>query len=291
MNVMEYVKPGLFSAKERINSPSQSIVQKRIAPYFLRRRKKDILKELPPKVPVGPIELELESEQARTYALVEAQEWDALESQNLKIEKIHIFAILNKLLQICNYYQNHSAKADLVQDRIDEIFESDPTVKAIIFSRWVDTLRFLEERLRKHKPLIYHGQLSDSARKSVLERFKSENRLLLISTKAGARGLNLQEANYVFHFDRTWNPVDEMQAEDRCWRMGQTRGVFVYRFLAVNTIEQRVHEILTKKQNLFTKYVDSMVEDTDMLVSADWSIEELIGLLKPRGKKVDHGEL
>jgi SNF2 family DNA or RNA helicase len=102
-----------------------------------------------------------------------------------------------------------------------------------------------------------------------------------MSVQAGSRGLNLQEASYVYHFDRTWNPMDELQAEDRLWRMGQQRKVFVYRFIQLGTIEERLHKVLARKHSQFLHYVDSMAEDTDPLAESQWTIEELIDLMQP----------
>ncbi|GAB4468067.1 MAG: hypothetical protein OHK0029_40300 [Armatimonadaceae bacterium] len=284
LNVMEFVKPKLFNSLERQNIPNTSEVQNRIKPYFLRRRKKDILKDLPEKINVGPISLELEGKQEKAYRDLEKLEWSELQKQNIQINKIHIFSIISKLLHLCNHYEQESTKADIVEDRLEEVFSEDSETKCVLFSRWTKTLDYLDKRYKRFSPLVYHGSLSETARRNVLKSFSVEKqrRLLMISTKAGARGLNLQHANYVFHFDRTWNPVDEMQAEDRCWRLGQKKNVFVYRFIAKDTIEERVHEVLSKKQRDFIKYVDSMSEDTDALVEVEWTIEELVGLLKPR---------
>jgi SNF2 family DNA or RNA helicase len=157
----------------------------------------------------------------------------------------------------------------------------DDDAKVVVCSQWVESLRFLAEHLVDLKPLLYHGGLRQEQRDRVLDGFRKDGRLLLMSTKAGSRGLNLQYANYVFHFDRCWNPVPEMQAEDRCWRMGQRKTVFVYRYIAKGTIEERIHEVLCRKRHLFSNIVESLADDTDDASSHNWSLEELVQLLKP----------
>lgn len=282
-NVMEFVKPGLFTAAERERAPTRETLQRRVAPHFLRRRKIDCLTELPDKQSFEPTSLEMTGRQAEAYRRAEAQEWDALQQLGVKATKMHVFAHLNILLQLCNFHEasGESAKAEEVGEQLDILFDSGSETKAVVFSMSVKALEFLKRRWGRYHPLLYHGGLSPTARSDVLDRFAADGRLLLMSTKAGSRGLNLQHCSYVYHFDRTWNPMDELQAEDRCWRMGQASNVFVYRFLQVGTIEERIHEVLTRKQRLFLNYIDSMAEDTDALAERHWSVEELIELMRP----------
>jgi len=288
-NVMQFVKPDLFSGVERGSAPNHVELQARVKPFFLRRRKIDCLEELPPKQLIGPDELQMEGPQRETYRNTEAQQWQQLQALGVNTTKLHVFALMNLLLKVCNYDEisGRSAKADAVRDKLDNLFDNDdPSIKMVVFSHRVDTLHFLQREWSAYQPRIYHGGLSTREREELLHWFKKgSGRLLLISTKAGSRGLNLQEASYVFHFDRTWNPVDEMQAEDRCWRMGQNRKVFVYRYLQLDTIEERVDRALRFKKGQFDTYVDSMAEDTDALAVTKWSLDELIALMKPSDKK------
>src|SRR5439155_8882127 len=113
-------------------------------------------------------------------------------------------------------------------------------------------VRALARRLARFDPLEFTGGLTASAREHVLRLFRSDprHRALVLSLKAGGQGLNLQEASYVFHFDRWWNPAVARQAEDRSHRLGQTVPVNVYRYLCAGTIEERIDEILRAKQAL-----------------------------------------
>ena len=247
-NVMQFVKPGLFSIYERNNAPNRHELQTRVKPFFLRRKKVDCLKDLPPKQLIGPIELQMIGSQWEAYCNTEERQWQQLQTLGANTTKLHIFTLMSYLLKVCNYDEasKQSAKADEISEQLNILFDNgDPTIKVIVFSRWVETLNFLKGEWSAYLPQIYHGGLSASARDAMLNWFKTGDfRLLLMSTKAGSRGLNLQESSYVFHFDRTWNPVDEMQAEDRCWRMGQQRSVSVYRYIQSNTIEERLDQVL-----------------------------------------------
>ena len=291
VNVMEFVCSGLFKPQEREYAPASQIVKKRVVPYFLRRTKQKYLvecNELKPKIVAEPISLEMSSEQWQTYRALEQREWEAFQKEGVKTNKVHIFAVLLRLVQTCNFDRDtgRSAKADyLMRQLSDTLTDKQPEVKAIVFSRFVETLQHLEKSLLRFKPIIYHGGLSDNQRDAVLHQFRTEGRLLLMSTKSGARGLNLQEANHVFHFDRTWNPVDALQGEDRCWRFGQKREVFVSRYTQKGTIEERIDANLRRKLGLIDEYVESIADDPDsdieQIISERWSMDELIELLRP----------
>ncbi len=105
--------------------------------------------------------------------------------------------------------------------------------KAIVFSQWVEPLEYLAEALRQFGPLQYHGKVPHKERQAILDRFKSDpsKHVILMSYGTGSVGLNLQFTNYVFLFDRWWNPAVEDQAINRAHRLGQKSPVFVTRFI------------------------------------------------------------
>ena len=131
-------------------------------------------------------------------------------------------------------------------------------------------------RLREFNPLVITGGVPLQDRPSIIERFKrdAQHKALIISLRAGGLGLNLQEASYVFHLDRWWNPAVERQAEDRSHRMGQTAKVNVIKYSCTDTIEERIDVILARKQDLF----DRLVDDVSLDLSSRFSREELFGL-------------
>lgn len=130
--------------------------------------------------------------------------------------------------------------------------------------------------LEEFSPLIYTGDMDQEHRQQTLEEFKRNSRhtALVLSVRAGGHGLNLQEASYVCHFDRWWNPAVERQAEDRAHRMGQTMPVNVYTFTSAGTIEERIAAILQEKQAVFDLLVDDVCLDLGKALTA----EELFGL-------------
>jgi SNF2 family DNA or RNA helicase len=130
--------------------------------------------------------------------------------------------------------------------------------KAIVFSQWVEPLETLAEALRPFGPLLYHGGVPQRDRQPVLDRFRSDpgKHVLLMSYGTGSVGLNLQFCNYVFLFDRWWNPAIEDQAINRAHRLGQKAPVFVTRFVSQNTIEGRIAEVLEKKRQLFNELIE-----------------------------------
>ncbi|MDR3690270.1 MAG: DEAD/DEAH box helicase [Fimbriimonas sp.] len=286
LNTMEFVCPGLFTYSERLQAPSKTVIDERIKPYFLRRRKEDHL-DLPAKVPIGPLEIELEGEQLRAYREAEQREWAALQESGINTSRMHIFGVIAALIRLCNYHppSGKCAKLDRLADDLETVL-SDPTNKAVVFSHDVKALEFLVRKLHSYEPVLYFGGLTSTQRATALSDFAGSKRLLLGSVKACGRGLNLQHASYVFHFDRTWNPVDELQAEDRCWRQGQTKTVFVTRFLVKDTIEERIDKVLKRKSGMFDEYINDIAvgpEESDALASQKWSLEDFMEVLKPQG--------
>jgi SNF2 family DNA or RNA helicase len=184
-----------------------------------------------------------------------------------------------KLKQICNIcpQSGESVKLDDLAERAQTLAAEGH--RALVFSQFTDDLfgvRAIASRLAEHRPLIYTGAMSQPERQRMIELFKSDerHRLFVISLKAGGQGLNLQEASYVVHYDRWWNPAVERQAEDRSHRMGQRVPVTVYTYVCVGTIEDRIEELLIQKQALFDTLIDDVSLDLGNLLSA----AELFGL-------------
>jgi SNF2 family DNA or RNA helicase len=150
--------------------------------------------------------------------------------------------------------------------------------KAIVFSQWVSTLRRLSGELKRFGPLEYHGQTPQTQRDEVLQQFKEDRRrhVLLISYGAGSVGLNLQFSEYVFLFDRWWNPAVEDQAINRAHRIGAAGPVTVTRFVSLNTIEQRIDQILEEKRELFDTIFSDTAPRQKLLLSQD----EIFGLFQ-----------
>lgn len=244
----------------------------------LRRRKIEVLTELPPKT-VNRVLLDLSVAQMSSYRRAEEEGVLELRQRGETLRLTHVLQLITRLKQICNFCPETGASAKLIDlaGRLQVL--SDEGHKALIFSQYTDDVfgvRAIERGITAFGPLTYTGDLSSDERTRRITRFKSDpsHRALVLSLRAGGQGLNLQEASYVFHFDRWWNPAIERQAEDRSHRLGQTVPVTVYTYTCADTIEDRIARLLEEKQRLFDNVVDEVSMDIDRLLSA----EEIFGL-------------
>ena len=148
--------------------------------------------------------------------------------------------------------------------------------KAIIFSQWVSALDRLKERLGEYNPAEYHGRIPSKQRDGQIERFRDDPdcNIILMSYGAGSVGLNLQFAEYVFLFDRWWNPAVEDQAINRAHRIGAAGPVTVTRFLSLGTIEERIDRVLQEKRELF----ETILSGTERHRSMGLDQKEIFGL-------------
>jgi superfamily II DNA or RNA helicase len=282
-SIFEFVYPGYLTPYDL----HVERIQEKIRPYYLRRRKQDVMPELPSKI-YEPIELELDEEQEKAYRLAEAgirEEFDEVLARGERVTKQHIFARLTKLKQICNFAprKQSSPKTDSLRARIEEIIESgaQETIasgnKVIVFSQFVDEgVSKLEKLLQPYGVAKIVGNQTDATRRGEIEKFKKRKDIpiLIASVRSGGEGLNLTEASYVVHFDHWWNPAVMWQAEDRVHRRGQARGVNIYSYWMKNTIDDRIREKLREKGILFDKVVDGLAaEGIDELFTIDEWLE------------------
>ncbi|HMC64490.1 MAG TPA: DEAD/DEAH box helicase [Gemmataceae bacterium] len=245
------------------------------ADCILRRTKEDVLTDLPPKT-IRDAYLELTPAQRDAYELAEKEGVVRLNALGDTITVQHVFELVMRLKQICNFdpMTGHSAKVEQLQADLAEVAESGR--KAIVFSQWVEPLEYLARVLAPFRPLRFHGRVPQRDRPAVLDRFRGDRscRVLLMSYGTGGVGLNLQFANYVFLFDRWWNPAVEDQAIGRAHRLGQREPVFVTRFITPNTIEARIAEVLERKRQLFSE----LIEQNAPPPSLGLTEEEVFGL-------------
>jgi SNF2 family DNA or RNA helicase len=258
-------------------------------PYFLRRLKKDVLPDLPPKIRQEQW-LELDSDQRAEYDRVLRGEVRKLTELGEQVTKAHIFAVLTALKRVCNFGsgKRSSPKSEILVEQIKTIKENG--YKALVFTQWVDEygVASLESILKPFGVSVLKGGLSNNNRDDAIQRFRTDSHvcILLATLKAGGVGLTLTEANYVFHYDHWWNPATMWQAEDRVHRKGQLRGVNVYSFWTQKTIEERIHQKLQERRLLFDEVVNSLSEtDVEQTISTDdWL--DMLGV--PRSGRQQH---
>ncbi len=242
---------------------------------LLRRIKEDVLADLPPKT-IRDTSLELTTAQREAYDRAEEEGVIYLNNLGEIITIQHVFELIMRLKQICNFdpLTGHSAKLEQLHADLFEIAESGR--KALVFSQWVEPLEILAKALAPLGPLRFHGRIPARERQPVLERFQHDRRkhVLLMSYGTGGVGLNLPFANYVFLFDRWWNPAVEDQAINRAHRIGQREPVFVTRFVTQGTIEERIAEVLERKRELFHE----LLEQNGSPPSMGLTEEEIFGL-------------
>ncbi|MFO0881161.1 MAG: SNF2-related protein [Gemmataceae bacterium] len=225
--------------------------------YLLRRTKEMVVSDMPPRI-IRDVYLDLSPAQREAYDLAEKEGVIHLNELGNTITVQHVFELVMRLKQICNFDMRtgQSSKLDQLSADMEEVAASNR--KAIVFSQWTEPLETLAKHLRPYGPLLYHGKVPHAHRQNILDQFKHDptKHVILMSYGTGSVGLNLQFTNYVFLFDRWWNPAIEDQAINRAHRLGQKAPVFVSRFISENTIEKRIAEVLDQKRALFNEMIE-----------------------------------
>lgn len=277
VGIFEFLSPGFL----RSEMPMPVIAQA-AREYLLRRTKDMVLDDMPPKL-YRDAELELTPEQWETYEKAETEGVVQLENLDQQLTIQHVFELVLRLKQICNFdpATGSSAKLERLVADMEEVAASGQ--KAILFSQWVDSIEQLRPAMDRFGTLEYHGRIPHKQREGVIQQFKDDpsKHLIMMSYGAGSVGLNLQFCRYVFLFDRWWNPAIEDQAINRAHRIGAAGSVTVTRMLMTGTIEQRIAAVLDKKRQMF----DELFADAPGVASTGLSREEIFGLFNLKGPK------
>ena len=278
VSIFEFLCPGYLKGTE---TPAE--LARETKDHILRRTKRKVLDQLPPKL-YRDAEVTLSPAQQTAYDLAEKEGIVRLSALGDAIRVQHVFELVLRLKQICNFdpATGESAKLERLEADLEEVAASG--AKAIVFSQWVQTLEWLSGRLARFRPLSYHGKVPPRRRQAVLDSFRDEpdRSVLLLSYGTGSVGLNLQFASYAFLFDRWWNPAVEDQAINRVHRIGQRQQVTVTRFLTTGTVEERIDEVLRKKRALFDEIISSQRREANLGLSAT----EIVNLFALRSTQV-----
>ena len=258
-----------------------------IKPFILRRRKKDVSKELPDKVE-NNIYLDMPDIQKALYVreLSECKsEMDELiKKEGFNKARFKILQLLTKLRQICvdpsvmyNDYKYESVKIEKLVEVVKNYVSENH--KILIFSSFKRVIDNVQKRFEKEKISNYKitGEVSSKKRMELVDCFNEDDTsCFLITLKSGGTGLNLTKADVVIHLDIWWNPQVENQATDRAHRIGQKNKVTVIKMVTKGTIEERIIELQEKKQKLSDNIIEG--KDDATLVSK-LEKEDMINLL------------
>jgi len=275
-SILEFVTQSTQDAPSRLFSGPELIERQQTVQ--LRRRKADVLPQLPPKL-TSTITLLLGPRQRAAYDRAEREGVYALQERGGEVRIQNVLELIGRLKQLCNAdpVGGESVKLADLQQRLANLVSEGH--RALVFSQFTDATfgaRAIAAHLARFRPLLYTGDLDLGQRETVIRRFREDasHAVLVLSLRAGGVGLNLQDASYVFHFDRWWNPSVERQAEDRSHRLGQSYPVNVYAYACEQTIEERIAAVLRRKRRLFQDVVDDVTLDLESVLTS----AELFGL-------------
>lgn len=275
-SIFDFLLPGYFPSFkdfkleyggfEYADKDSELHLRYRIEPFFLKRTKKEVLKELPPKEEHTMI-VALSEEQRKLYEsyLLKTRELlkgtkERKEASELdkKTSKLVILSALTRLREICvdpSMFLECDFESEKLLALIDSIMAAiENGHKVIVFSSFAKALSHIQSMLSSLHIDSYfiYGDISAKKRLEMANAFNSlpDIKVMLVSLKAGGTGLNLIGADLVYHLDPWWNLAAEEQASDRAHRLGQKRKVTIYKMIAKDTIEEKVLELQNKKKNL-----------------------------------------
>ncbi len=278
--------------EDRGDTDALARLNRRIAPLMLRRRKEDVLKDLPPKTEIIR-SVDLDSAQASLYESIRlaqhARVRQAIDQRGAGQSGVLVLDALLRLRQVCcdpallkieelqeQIAATPSAKLERLLDMLDGLVAAKRRV--LVFSQFTSMLAIIQKALESLgiKHLLLTGQTQNRA--AVVDEFQNGDApVFLISLKAGGVGLNLTAADTVIHYDPWWNPASEDQATDRAYRIGQDKPVFVYKLICAGTVEERIRGLQKRKAAL----ADAVLEggSSSTLHFDDTEIDELFAPL------------
>jgi len=294
-SLFEFLAPGYLGSREDFRSRYEEPLVagaggsvrlrlgRRVGPFVLRRLKKEILTELPPKIE-QVVEVELSDGQKAAYGQLQRaarEQVDALrKSSGGGPARMRALTALLRLRQACcdlrllGAADGRSAKLDALREILQEAVDGGH--RALVFSQFTSMLDLIGEALDEDEIRFVRLDGSTKDRQSVVRSFQESGEIpvFLISLKAGGVGLNLTAADTVIHFDPWWNPAVEDQATDRTHRIGQNRVVTSIKLVCRNTVEERVLGLQTRKRRLLEGVLDEESASAH-LTAAD--LAELVG--------------
>jgi superfamily II DNA or RNA helicase len=266
---MSFINPGLLGSQQFFMNEFVTPIEKKkdeekarklqaiIKPFVLRRTKEQVATELPPKTE-HLFYCQMSDEQSAVYEKVKSEYRNellkSLEDGTFAQAQMQVLQGLVKLRQIANHpsmidpdYEGDSGKFENVVHTLSNVLDGGH--KVLIFSQFVKQLQIYRQHFDKEGIAYTYLDGSTQNRGEIVRRFQEDNKtkVFLISIKAGGVGLNLTEADYVFILDPWWNPAVEQQAIDRTHRIGQTKNVFIYKFITKDSVEEKILALQQRK--------------------------------------------
>ena len=288
-SIFDFIMPGYlanltkFQSKYKIkdfDEDSEILIKglsKQINPFILRRKKSDVVKELPEKL-INDIYIDLKDEQKKLYVAelnrVKEEMDKIIKEEGMNKARFLILQLLTKLRQICidpsivyDNYSDGSNKIEQLENIVSEYTKNNH--KVLIFSSFKTALNIVKEKLNnaKIKTYMIDGSVPAKTRIEMVDNFNENDdiKVFLIMLKSGGTGLNLASADVVIHLDLWWNPQAENQATDRAHRIGQTNTVEVIHLITKGTIEEKILELQNKKRILSDKLIDGEIRDKNII--------------------------
>jgi SNF2 family DNA or RNA helicase len=283
-SIFRFLLPGLLGSRSTFESAliadrvgTIERLRAQLAPFVLRRTKKEVAQELPPKVEMDLL-CPLTDVQRSEYARICAEGLERLGDDvgaAMREKSFGFLALLTRLRQTCcdpdmlpwlKAPLADSGKITLLVEKLAEVISSGH--KVVIFSQFVMLLDRVREALIQQFPELPRFELTGMTidRLKPVQQFQTAPgaAAMLVSLKAAGTGITLHAADYVFLLDPWWNPAVEAQAVDRVHRIGQTNTVFVYRMVTAGTIEERIQALKADKKDLFDKLIGGLGGDFDL---------------------------
>ncbi|GFZ31976.1 helicase [Clostridium zeae] len=278
-SIFDFIMPGfLFSSnsfKKKYELPiikdeDKTVLNEllsKVTPFILRRKKKDVLSELPPKIE-RKVAVELNKEQRKLYStyvkIFKNEIQSNIEKNGVNKSKLQILSALTRLRQLCcdpstfiNDYTGGSSKLDTLYELIESCIQEGHRI--LLFSQFTSALKNIGKQLQETgvSYMYLDGAVKSEERLELVNSFNSgDSSVFLISLKAGGAGLNLTSADVVIHFDPWWNPAVEDQATDRAHRIGQENSVEVIKLIAKGTIEEKIYKLQEKKKDIINNVME-----------------------------------
>ena len=242
INLIRLLKPSIASELSNIAFMSSAPqFREKIAPVYYRRKRENVLTELP--------------------ELIEAKEWCTMGKDEERIYENSLYDSYPKVRKLSWNIEdlNKSCKAKRLKELIDEA-ESDGR-KIIVFSFFLDTIQKISKFLGEKCSIPITGSVTSEKRQEIIDKFDKTpaGSVLLSQILAGGTGLNIQSASVVIICEPQFKPSIENQAISRAYRMGQSRNVLVYRLLCENTVDEKISDLLEEKQKVFNAFADKSV--------------------------------